>query len=432
MLLKLLSIPELNYELSWNRGCNKIKSMSGFDKTMTIFWLMGPFIYLIERDPADLWLSLISLIFLIRCITKKDWEWTNQLWFKSALILWVLGLFSAITGPEPLFSFQQGFVWIRFPLYAAAAQVWLAKDRDIRIVMLLSILIGMLIMSAILISETIIEPKTRLTWPYGDKVPGNYITRISLPLLCVLMAVAVSRKSRVAMFSGCVGMLSIIVSLLTGERVNFLIRACGGMLAALVWKPKFILYFSLVLIELVAVLVLAFSRPDLSNRFGENFIRAVPLTNMSESNDYWGAWRGGIQQALIDPVKGTGPSSTRKICKTLEPTSPSWLPGKNYCGNHPHNFYIQLLAEAGIVGLVIGSIMFASIIISCYGARRNNFDCPMAATAFVIPFGLFFPIQNFASFYGQWGNLFTWFAIGFALSQFQGWKNYNKKILEKK
>ena len=53
-----------------------------------------------------------------------------------------------ITGPEPLFSFQQGFVWIRFPLYAAAAQVWLAKDRDIRIVMLLSMLIGMLIMSA--------------------------------------------------------------------------------------------------------------------------------------------------------------------------------------------------------------------------------------------------------------------------------------------
>ena len=38
---------------------------------MTIFWLLGPFIYLIERDPADLWLSLIGLVFLIRCIKKK-------------------------------------------------------------------------------------------------------------------------------------------------------------------------------------------------------------------------------------------------------------------------------------------------------------------------------------------------------------------------
>ena len=61
--------------------------------------------------------------------------------------------------PDPFFSFQQGFVWIRFPLYAAAAQVWLAKDRDIRIIMFLSILIGMLIMCCILIAEIIIEPK---------------------------------------------------------------------------------------------------------------------------------------------------------------------------------------------------------------------------------------------------------------------------------
>ena len=422
MSLKLLSVPELNFYNSWNSGWKKIKNMSGFDKTMTIFWLLGPFIYLIERDPADLWLSLISLIFLIRCIKKNDWNWATQFWFRSALILWMFGLLSAVTGPEPLFSFQQGFVWIRFPLYAAAAQVWLAKDRDIRIVMLLSMLIGMLIMSAILIAETFIEPKVRLTWPYGDKVPGNYIARISLPLLCVLMAIAVSRKSRTALISGCIGMLSIIVSLLTGERVNFLIRACGGMLAALVWKPKFILYFSLVLFEVVAVLVLALSRPDLSNRFGESFVKAVPLTNMNEGNSYWGAWRSGIQQALIDPIKGTGPSSARKICKTLEPSSPSWLPGKNYCGNHPHNYYIQLLAETGIIGLIIGCVMFISIIMTCYKARKENFDCPMAATAFVIPFGLYFPLQQFGSFYGQWGNLFSWFAIAFALSQVQSFR----------
>jgi len=423
MSLKLLSVPELDFYSSWNNGLNKIKKMTGFDKAMTIFWLLGPFIYLIERDPADLWLSIISIIFLIRCYRKKDWGWTNQLWFRSALILWIFGLFSAIAGPEPLFSFQQGFVWIRFPLYAAAAQVWLAKDRDIRIVMLLSMLVGMVIMSAILIAETLLEPKDRLTWPYGDMVPGNYIARVSLPLLCVLMAIAVSRKSRVALLSGSIGMLSIIVSLLTGERVNFLIRACGGMLAALIWKPKLILYSSLVLIEVVAVLILAFNRPDISYRFGEAFIKSVPLTNMSESNSYWGAWRGGIQQALLNPINGNGPSSTRKICKTLNPTSPNWLPGKNYCGNHPHNYYIQLFAETGIIGLIIGCTMFISIIVTCFKARKENFDCPMAATAFVIPFGLFFPLQQFGSFYGQWGNLFSWFALAFALSQYQSFRN---------
>ena len=54
----------------------------------------------------------------------------------------------------------------------------------------------------------------------------------------------------------------------------------------------------------------------------------------------------------------------------------------------------------------------------------------MAATAFIVPLGLFFPLQQFGSFYGQWGNLFTWFAIAFAVSQYQGWRK-TSNIFEK-
>ena len=108
MILKYISISELNFSKSWEDGLNKIKSLSSFENTMTIFWLLGPFIYLIERDPADLWLTLIAIIFLIRCIKNKDWGWTSQIWVKSAIALWLFGLISAITGPEKFFSFQQG------------------------------------------------------------------------------------------------------------------------------------------------------------------------------------------------------------------------------------------------------------------------------------------------------------------------------------
>ena len=93
-------------------------------------------------------------------------------------------------------------------------------------------------------------------------------------------------------------------------------------------------------------------------------------------------------------------------------------------------FYIQLFAETGIIGLLIGCVMFISLITTCLKARNANFGCPMAATAFVTPFGFFFPLQQFGSFYGQWGNLFTWFAIGFALSQYQGWRNSKSTLLK--
>ena len=421
MILKYLSIPELNFQSSWINGWEKIKKLSFFERYMTVFWFLGPFVYLIERDPADLWLTLISLIFLYRCYKIKSWCWCRQLWFKSAFLLWIFGLFSALTSTDPFFTFQQGFVWMRFPLYAAAAQVWLARDRDIRIIMLLSILLGMIIMCGILLAETLIEPKTRLTWPYGDLVPGGYIAKVSLPLFCVLIAVAVSKNNKAGMVSGIFGLLSIWVSVLTGERTNFLIRACGGVLASLIWKPRFIMLILLIIIEIGAVIIVFINRPDLGHRFGKHFIEHVPIINTSDKNPYWGGWRGGIQQGLLTPIKGIGPSGTRHTCIFLDTSKPSWLPGKNVCGNHPHNFYIQLFAETGIFGLFFGSTMFLSIIFTCYTARKDNFNCPMAATAFVVPLGLFFPLQQFGSFYGQWGNLFTWFAIGFAISQYQKW-----------
>ena len=37
-------------------------------------------------------------------------------------------MMSGILGPYDKYSFFQGFIWIRFPLYvAAAAQIWLGK-----------------------------------------------------------------------------------------------------------------------------------------------------------------------------------------------------------------------------------------------------------------------------------------------------------------
>ena len=45
MSLKYFSIPEIDFSKSWKTGFNKIKCLNKFDKWMTIFWLIGPFIF---------------------------------------------------------------------------------------------------------------------------------------------------------------------------------------------------------------------------------------------------------------------------------------------------------------------------------------------------------------------------------------------------
>ena len=54
---------------------------------------------------------------------------------------------------------------------------------------------------------------------------------------------------------------------------------------------------------------------------------------------------------------------------------------------------------------------------TCLKARKLNKDCIMSCTAYIIPLSFFFPLQHAGSFFGQWNNLFMWFAIGFAISQ---------------
>ena len=109
-------------------------------------------------------------------------------------------------------------------------------------------------------------------------------------------------------------------------------------------------------------------------------------------------------------------SSSRILCKQLPDYNPKWLPGKNYCGNHPHNSFIQVFAETGLIGGIFFILMIINIFKLCWKARKLNKNCIMSSTAYIVPLAFFFPFQHAGSFFGQWNNLFIWFALGFALS----------------
>ena len=122
-------------------------------------------------------------------------------------------------------------------------------------------------------------------------------------------------------------------------------------------------------------------------------------------------WRGGIVAFQENPVIGIGPDVYRKTCSELTEGL------KNIdCHTHPHNFYIQLVGETGLIGLLAGCLMIGSIIITCFSYRRANKDNIFTAIAYVIPLAFFFPLRSTADFFGQWNNLFMWSAVAFALA----------------
>jgi O-antigen ligase len=394
----------------WNGLGNALAAMPRWEKGFHIFWLFGPFILLIERSPADIWLSILALAFVFRSIIKRDSGWLQVFWVRASFLFLVVCMVSSALSVMPFYAFSEGLAWFRFPLFAMATAFWLGTDKRLLHAMLMSTALGMMLMTGILTAEIIIEGQKggRLSWPYDDLVSGNYLSKVGLPAFTVMVALAIGAKPRLASIMGGLSLVSIFMSVLTGERINFLIRACSGMLAALVWRPNWRRYSILVIVETFAVLAILLSSPSIQERYVDTFIAELPF---EPSSPYYRAMAAGPEAAKDSPVFGLGPATFRDLCPKIIGVSAEFD-----CHNHPHNFYFQLLTETGVIGLVTGSVMIISIIFAAFVGWRQNRNNVVAATAFVVPFGLFFPIQSTGDFFGQWNNIFMWSAIALALA----------------
>ncbi len=386
-----------------------LKDLRLWERGFHIFWLLGPFILLIERTPADIWLSLIALSFAVRSIIKRDGAWLRPFWVRAGFVFWIWCLISAALSSNPGYSLGETVAWFRFPLFAMATVFWLGRDKRLVYAMLLSTAVGLLLMCGILAAELAIvgQQGGRLSWPYGDKMPGSYVAKVGLPVFTIMVALAVSVSGRLAVLSCVFALTTLVISLMTGERINFLIRACGGMLAGLLWRPRWRRYLWLVVVEILAVLMLFRFMPAVQNRFVKQFIEQLPT---DAGSPYAKAMLPGIEAFYSAPVFGIGPANFRDMCADIVAGR-----GGYACHPHPHNFYVQLLGEAGAVGLVLGGIFLGSIIWACFSASLKNRQNVFVATAWVLPFGLFWPVASTADFFGQWNNICLWSAVALAL-----------------
>ena len=394
----------------WQETRLAIASLPAWERACQIFWLLGPFILLIERSPADAWLSILVVAFIMKSIMQRDGYWLSIFWVRAAFAFWGICLISAVISSDPVYSLGEAFVWFRFPLFAVATSFWLARDKRLLYAMLISTAIGLVVMCSILTAEIFIEGQKggRLTWPYGDLVPGNYVAKVGMPAFITMVALAVSVKGRVAAISGFFALVSVIISLMTGERINFLIRACGGMLAGLVWRPNWKRYLGLVAVEILAVVLMFSMLPNVASRYTDQFIAGA--TNL-ESSSWLKTLNGGWVVAQENLLTGIGVGNYRLLSHELLADVALGRPD-----NHPHNYYVQLLAETGIIGLIFGIVFLWSIIGTCFWAAIKDRRNVVLATAWVVPFGLFWPIATTADFFGQWNNIFMWSSVALALA----------------
>jgi len=392
----------------FHNGKIAIFELSGFERIFRWFWLFGPFFLLIERTPADVWLSTIALVFLCRSLLNRDFSWLKYFWVRTMFLFWGVCFLSAAFSPSPLYALGESAAWLRFPLFAIATVYWLGNDKRLLTLMLFSTVFALLTMCAILASEIFIEGlKPRLSWPYDDLVPGNYLAKVGLPIVVFAVAIFLSCKGLKSFMAGALTLVVLVMTLLTGERINFLLILCPCFLTIFVWEQsnRKRAVYGIALCFVLAAIVLPF--PALFDRFVLAFYDQLPT---KIDSPYFKAMAPAWLIFEQFPLLGIGPGNFRYLCSDLISNASNLE-----CYNHPHNFYLQILAETGIVGFLAMVLFIGSIIGSCVRAGMGQ-GSVLYALAWIVPFAFFWPIRSSADFFGQWNNIFLWTGLSLALA----------------
>ena len=386
-----------------------ISERSRIDQVFVIFWLIGPFFLLIERTPGDAWITVLALSFMVRAFFTRDFSFFQWFWVKAAFLFWAVCLLSALMSSHPIYAFGEAFAWVRFPLFAMACVFWLGTDKRILITMLYLVALAFLLMCCILTAEIIVDGfKARLSWPYGDLVSGNFLAKAGLPAITTAAALAVTlsgKRANAALFFVAVGLFFVF---LTGERINSLILLCGALLSALIVAKNWRQLFKFGCFGLIAVAVVFLLNRDALRRYGSYFIEQLPL---GDHSSYYNTMAPALVAFKQNPILGVGSATLREACPNLVGLQPNME-----CDNHPHNYYIQLLGETGILGFICGVVFLSAIVWVCFKGRLQYPESPIASVAWVVPFALFWPIASTADFFGQWNNIFMWSSVALALS----------------
>jgi O-antigen ligase len=207
----------------------------------------------------------------------------------------------------------------------------------------------------------------------------------------------------------------ILAIILTGERSNTIKSLICIFLFIIFSKEKLIKYKKTIIILIISLLCLSYSISDrLKFRFDTYYkpIKEVGLINTIKLIKHGAHYYTAIEIFKSYPVFGVGNKNFREECDNEKYFDSSYAYAAERCSTHPHQIYLELLSEHGIVGFItILSIIFYILYKSFIIFLRKLNLIHLGSIVFVA--STFIPIIPSGSFFTSWGAAIFW--INFAI-----------------
>ena len=240
----------------------------------------------------------------------------------------------------------------------------------------------------------------RISSLFNDElIMGSYLARM-IPLIIISLIILLKNKFNKILIFTMITLL-IITCLISGERNSFLLSVISVFLIMLNYRFNKKLFF-LFFIPLILILLSFIFTNNIQKRLIDQTVSEM-FTNDNFniiSPVYNDLYLNGINIFYQNPIFGTGPKTFRQECLQNIDKFPQG------CSTHPHNTYIQLLSETGIIGtsflILFISYFFLNFIKSIFSKNIRNDFIVIKNLIYISVIVNFFPFASSGNFFNNW------------------------------
>ena len=239
----------------------------------------------------------------------------------------------------------------------------------------------------------------RLSGPFGDEgVAGSFISKLFFLSLFYFIYNDFFKKLIFPII-----ILSLITIILTNERSASIMFLSATLIFFIFYKFNFFYKFLLFGLAIVSIVILF----NLNNNLKSHFIY-IPL-KFFKDNHHKAHFLTSYEIFKDNKVIGSGIKTFRDVCGNDKYNKIKTKYANNRCATHPHNIYLEILSETGLLGfLVLVSINFYILFFLIYNfLKKNNLNNEILLL-FSNFFILFWPLQTTGAFFSTWNGIFYW------------------------
>ena len=395
------------------------------------FLIWGPFF-------PDLIVSVSALFFLFYVFKNNEFYY----FFNKPLIIFFIFciyciLISIFVAEDMKLSFESSLFYFRIGVFSCFIWYLVEKDKSILIYFyyMLIICFSALVLDgfyqyftgANIFGINIVYPG-RISSFFGDElIMGSYLSRL-FPLLFALFLIKKKQKFEIYF----IGVLFILVEILiftAGERSAFFFLNLSTIFIIILIKEYQIFRLVTFIIASIFILILILNSPKMGNRMFKGPLEDMGIIKSSKKPTIFSSTHDSLIKTAYNmfkdqPLLGHGPKMFRVICKDEK-----YAVGASPCMTHPHNFYVQLLAETGIIGFLF---LFSVLIHILYLALRQYKSIvfkqkrPLSDYQVCLLAGLLitvWPLSPNGNFFHNWLMVTYSLPVGFYLQSIYSKKN---------